>query len=108
MTSRRLALALAATIAGPAASAEPADPLRFTVNPSGSASAARETPEQMLERRLRQADAVFRSICRGCGRHQDGLTEVDAGPFEPQRTLDRTRAGAPAPRVPTIAATAPP
>lgn len=108
MARRRRLVWLAALLAGSAARADPVDPLRFTVNPSGYASPTRETAEQMLDRRLKQADALFRSICRGCGRHQEGLTEIDGGPFEPQRTLDRAKTGAPAPRAPTSAATAQP
>lgn len=60
-------------------------PLHVTVNPLAFAPA--ETLEEKLERRLRDADVLFRSICRGCGR-REGLIDLDAGPFEPQRTLD--------------------
>ena len=81
-------LVLIAAVAGWSAGGIPAragDPLVVTVTPSGF-EAAPETAEEKLARRLARSDALFRSICRGCGR-TGGLIET-TGSFEPQASLD--------------------
>ena len=64
------------------ASAEDApQPLEFEVRPSGIEE---ETPEERLDRRLRQREFLFRSICTQCSR--DGRFQSNA-PFNPQEAL---------------------
>ena len=60
-------------------------PLEFEVRPSGVVG---ETPDEALDRRLRQREYLFRSICKQCGRG-DRFSSND--PFKPFDAL-----GAPA------------
>lgn len=83
------AVALLLAVAAAAAEEAPA-PLALTVNPSGFEPAPGSL-EEKLARRLRESDYLFRSICRGCGRHE-ALAEAGGGAFEPQRSLAATRA----------------
>jgi hypothetical protein len=63
------------------ASAEDAfQPLEFEVRPSG----IEETPEERLDRRLKEREFLFRSICTHCSR--DGRFQSNA-PFNPQEAL---------------------
>lgn len=62
-------------------------PLHLTVTPSGyTPDAPAETVDDMLARRMRQSDYLFRSICRGCVPREgdaDGST-----PFRPIDSLN--------------------
>lgn len=78
-------LCLAAT----SARSEEGRPLTLTVHPSGY-EAPRESLDDKLARRLREDSFLFRSICRGCGRHE-ALLEPAERPFEPQASLARSR-----------------
>jgi hypothetical protein len=56
-------------------------PLEFEVRPSGVEA---ETPENRLERRLRQREYLFRSICIQCG---PGDRFGSSAPFSPYQAL---------------------
>ena len=64
---------------------ESGNPLAITVHPSGY-EPLRESLDEKLARRLRDSAHMFRSICRGCGRHE-ALLEAESGPFDPQASL---------------------
>lgn len=80
---------LAVVAAATAAAEEGRGPLALTVHPSGFA-AVPEGLDEKLARRQRESQSLFRSICRGCGRH-GSLVEADGSPFQPQRSLDAGR-----------------
>jgi hypothetical protein len=73
-------LAYAALLVGPAAAEEVSDPLTFEVRPSG----VEETGDQKLDRRLREREAMFRSICIRCG---TTLRSESNAPFNPYDAL---------------------
>ena len=85
-----LALAwLAAGVAGglpvSAAAEEMSSPLEFEVRPSGVlADIPAETADEALDRRLRQREYLFRSICKQCGRGDRFSSDV---PFKPLEAL---------------------
>jgi hypothetical protein len=54
-------------------------PLEFEVRPSGVIA---ETPDEALDRRLRQRDALFRSICKHCSRGDRFSSDAPFKPFE--------------------------
>jgi hypothetical protein len=56
-------------------------PLEFEVRPSGIEE---ETAQDKLDRRLKQQEFLFRSICTHCSR--DGRFQSNA-PFNPQEAL---------------------
>jgi hypothetical protein len=77
------ALLTAAGLAGPASAQEP---LRFTVRPAiGGLSPEAQEREARLERRMRENEFLFRSICKGCGALSNQLA-TDA-PFDPVGAL---------------------
>jgi hypothetical protein len=57
-------------------------PLEFEVRPSG---VERETPEDRLERRLKQREYLFRSICIHCGRGDRFGSNAPFNPYEALR-----------------------
>ena len=64
------------------AAAESAGPLEFEVRPSGVEP---ETPEERLERRLKQREYLFRSICVQCGPGDRFRSDAPFNPFEALR-----------------------
>lgn len=56
-------------------------PLEFEVRPSGVVA---ETPEEALDRRLKQREYLFRSICNHCSR---GDRFSSGAPFKPYDAL---------------------
>jgi hypothetical protein len=62
-----------------AAAEEMSSPLEFEVRPSGVLV---ETPDEALDRRLRQREHLFRSICKQCGRGDRFSSDVPFKPFE--------------------------
>jgi hypothetical protein len=58
---------------------EAARPLEFEVRPSGTVA---ETPDEALDRRLRQREYLFRSICRLCSRGDRFGSDAPFKPFE--------------------------
>ncbi len=70
-----------AVIATPAAAQEPSRPLTFEVRPS---AVEPETDEQRLERRMKRAEFLFRSICSHCGA---ASASPSSAPFRPLDTL---------------------
>jgi len=70
--------------AGHAAAQDPARPLEFEVRPSGVVA---ETPEEALDRRLRQREYLFQSICIQCSRSDRFSSNT---PFNPLEALART------------------
>ena len=68
---------------GRAAAQEVSQPLEFEVRPSGVET---ETPEDRLERRLKQREYLFRSICIQCGR---GDRFQSNAPFNPIEALGK-------------------
>ena len=64
-----------------AAAQEAPQPLEFEVRPSGVEP---ETPEDSLDRRLRQREHLFRSICIQCG---SGDRFRSSAPFNPYEAL---------------------
>jgi hypothetical protein len=56
-------------------------PLEFEVRPSGVVA---ETPEEALDRRLKQREYLFRSICNHCSR---GDRFSSSAPFKPYDAL---------------------
>ncbi|HEX2137367.1 MAG TPA: hypothetical protein VHG30_15950 [Microvirga sp.] len=76
--------------AGLATDAAAQQPLTLTVRPSGveGRSADARTRQALLERRMREADFLFRNICVRCGgRDRPG---ADA-PFDPVNALSPPR-----------------
>jgi hypothetical protein len=65
---------------GPAGAQDVSQPLEFEVRPSG----VEESTEDRLERRLKQREHLFRSICIQCGR---GDRFQSNAPFNPIETL---------------------
>ena len=61
---------------------EASRPLEFEVRPSG---VERETPEDRLERRLKQREYLFRSICIHCGRGDRFGSNAPFNPYEALR-----------------------
>lgn len=81
-------LALLLSAAGPlllagADAQEHSGPLEFEVRPSGVEA---ETAEDRLERRLKQREALFRSICIHCS---PGERFQSNAPFNPIQTLGK-------------------
>lgn len=64
-----------------AAAEEMSRPLEFEVRPSGVVG---ETPDEALDRRLRQREYLFRSICKQCG---PGDRYSSNDPFRPFEAL---------------------
>jgi hypothetical protein len=62
-----------------AAAEEAPRPLEFEVRPSGTVV---ETPDEALDRRLRQREYLFRSICRHCSRGDRFGSDTPFRPFE--------------------------
>jgi hypothetical protein len=58
-------------------------PLEFEVRPSGVEA---ETPDDALDRRLKQREALFRSICTRCSTSERFQSNA---PFNPIQTLGR-------------------
>lgn len=88
IATRGCSLALLCGIAGAfalplqnALAEEASRPLEFEVRPSGTVV---ETPDEALDRRLRQREYLFRSICRHCSR---GDRFGSAAPFKPFEAL---------------------
>jgi len=80
-----LAAGLAGSLPVSAAAEELSAPLEFEVRPSGvSAEIPAETPDEALDRRLRQREYLFRSICKQCGRGDRFSSDV---PFKPLEAL---------------------
>ena len=82
-----LSAILFAALATPTAAEQP---LTLTVRPSGVAGLSAETRgrDALLERRMREAESLFRNICVRCGgRDRPG---ADA-PFDPVAALSRLR-----------------
>jgi hypothetical protein len=73
----------------PASAEETSQPLTLEVRPSGVEG---ETDDQKLDRRLKRAEFLFRSICTHCGAASAGSASA---PFRPYDTL-----GSKAPRAP--------
>jgi hypothetical protein len=71
-------------LVGDVAAQDTSRPLAFEVRPSGVVS---ETPEEALDRRLRQREYLFRSICIQCGR---GDRFSSTAPFKPLEALAKT------------------
>jgi hypothetical protein len=81
---RHGSLALILAVAGmplEARAQETSRPLEFEVRPSGVEP---ETPEERLERRLKQREHLFRSICIHCG---PGDRFSSNAPFNPYQAL---------------------
>ena len=86
---RLVLVGLAAGLAGgmhlSAAAEEMSSPLEFEVRPSGFvAETPAETPDEALDRRLRQREYLFRSICKQCGRGDRFSSDI---PFKPLEAL---------------------
>jgi hypothetical protein len=84
ITVRRLfaaALCLAGPALGPAFGQESASPLTLEVRPSGVEG---ESDEQKLDRRLKRAEFLFRSICTHCGA---ASAAPASAPFRPYDSL---------------------
>ena len=80
-----LAAGLAGSLPVGAAAEEMSAPLEFEVRPSGVlADIPAETPDEALDRRLRQREYLFRSICKQCGRGDRFSSDV---PFKPLEAL---------------------
>jgi hypothetical protein len=69
---------------GKARAQEASRPLEFEVRPSG---VEQETPEERLERRLKQREYLFRSICIQCG---PGDRFRSSAPFNPYDALRKS------------------
>jgi hypothetical protein len=76
-----LSLALMPALSRGSSAEDAPQPLEFEVRPSG---VEEETPEARLDRRLKQREFLFRSICTQCSR--DGRFQSNA-PFNPQEAL---------------------
>jgi hypothetical protein len=70
---------------GPAAAQGQSRPLTLNVRPSGVEA---ETAEERLERRLRQNEFLFRSICIHCS---PADRNASSAPFNPLDTLGSVR-----------------
>ena len=68
---------------GGAAAQDIPRPLEFEVRPSGVET---ETPDDSLDRRLKQREALFRSICTHCSRSDRFQSNA---PFNPIQTLGK-------------------
>jgi hypothetical protein len=80
-----LAAGLAGSLPVSAAAEEMSSPLEFEVRPSGVlAEIPAETPDEALDRRLRQREYLFRSICKQCSRGDRFSSDV---PFKPLDAL---------------------
>jgi len=81
-------MVLAALVALPATAQEP---LTLTVHPSGVDGLSEEgqAREARLQRRLKEADFLFRNICTRCGRGTDGPGST--APFNPIDALGTPR-----------------
>ena len=88
---RLLALAICAAgpAVGPASAEETSQPLTLEVRPSGIEG---ETDDQKLDRRLKRAEFLFRSICTHCGAASAGRSSA---PFRPYDTLGTRAPAAP-------------
>lgn len=88
MPLKRLGVAAAVILLAAAAAAEDAQPLTFTVRPSGveDAGAAARRRQELLSRRLEDAAWSLRAICRQCSREID--RNLSPAPFRPLETLD--------------------
>jgi hypothetical protein len=75
-------LTLAISLSG-AAAEETSRPLTFEVRPS---AVEPESDEQKLERRLKRAEFLFRSICSHCG---PASASPSSAPFRPHEALGR-------------------
>jgi hypothetical protein len=87
---RRFIAAVLSVLAVAAAPATAQDAMTLTVRPSGfdDLSPAARARAERLQRRLREADFLFRHICVGCG----GIEGPGANaPFDPIGALDRPR-----------------
>jgi hypothetical protein len=84
MATLLLSLAGAPFFAVHATAQEAARPLEFEVRPSGIVA---ETQEEALDRRLRQREYLFRSICVQCSRGDRFSSNM---PFNPLEALART------------------
>jgi hypothetical protein len=67
----------------PAAAQEGSKPLEFEVKPSGVEP--EETAEDRLDRRLKQREYLFRSICLQCGPGDRFRSNAPFNPFEALR-----------------------
>lgn len=88
-----LAVAAALVVSLAVAPAAAAEPLTFTVRPSGieDPGAAARIRQERLSRRLEESEWALRAICRRCSREID--RNVSSAPFAPLATLN----GAPEP-----------
>ena len=76
-----LALSLSVGSSGGAGAQEALRPLEFEVRPSGVIA---ETPDEALDRRLKEGEYLFRSICNHCSR---GDRFSSNAPFKPYEAL---------------------
>lgn len=89
MPLKRLGVAAAVfLLAAAAVAAGEADPLTFTVRPSGveDAGAAARRRQELLSWRLDESVWSLRAICRQCSREID--RNLSPAPFRPLETLD--------------------
>ena len=78
-----LSIASIAVSLAPAHAQDASQPLEFEVRPSRVET---ETPEARLDRRLKEREFLFRSICNQCGR---GDRFQSSAPFNPLETLHK-------------------
>lgn len=81
LLSLLVCVGMLATMLGEASAQEAQRPLEFEVRPSGVIA---ETPAERLDRRLKEREYLFRSICTHCG---PGDRFSSSAPFKPLETL---------------------
>lgn len=92
MRRTSILLAMLAACGGALAQETPSEGLTLRVSPSGYDTVAAEARarEARLQQRMREADFLFRNICRQCGGGTD--RPGSNAPFNPIETLGRPTA----------------